>query len=104
MFCIQDDAEEKKNEEEKLEIHNLMNTMIDLENELKTKDMRIKYLEARIGSKRQKQSPCQSISTQVSIKDMPNLNGKCLWFNGDCHLLKKIIFQCAVEVAFHAKS
>ena len=68
MFCIQDDAEEKKNEEEKLEIHNLMNTMIDLENELKTKDTRIKYLEAKIASKTQKLVSCKSISTQVSIK------------------------------------
>ena len=43
-----------------------MNKVKDLENGLETKERRIKYLEARIASKKQELVPCQSISTQVS--------------------------------------
>jgi hypothetical protein len=58
-----------------------MNKVKDLENELETKKKRIKYLEARIASKKQDPVPCQSISTQVSI-DTAQL-GLEFWLDGD---------------------
>jgi hypothetical protein len=51
-----------------------MNKVKELENELETKERRIKYLESRIASKEQEHVPCQSISTQVSTD---KINQKC---------------------------
>jgi hypothetical protein len=55
-----------------------MNKVIGLENELKTKERRIKYLEARIGSKKQKLVHCQNISSRVSFEDLPHKISKIL--------------------------
>ena len=71
-----------------------MNKVKDLENGLETKERRIKYLEARIASKKQELVPCQSISTQVST-DTSQMSLE-LRLDGDLILLElvfKVIFQ-----------
>ena len=71
---IQGDSLENNEHEDKCEIHNLKNEMMDLENEMVAKERRINYLEEIILNKKCKKVPCQSASTQVNILEKRNLN------------------------------
>ena len=57
--------------EDKCEIQNLTNIIMDLENKMDAIKRRINYL---IMNTKCKEVPCQSVSTQVNILEKRNLN------------------------------